>query len=460
MQWHNKFHLEMPKGLVNDPNGLCYHQGKYQIFFQWNPFGCEHKHKHWTYTQTTDFINYTKPQIALAPVDKFDKDGCYSGSARSKNNKLEIIYTANLKDEQNIRYPRQVLVKQNDDGEFIKEKIIIDTVPKGYTTHFRDPYIFTKNNRSFIILGAQRENLTGCALIYEEIDENWIFRGELKTRLTDFGYMWECPNLFTIDDKDILVFCPQGLKAQKYQYQNLYQAGYLIGQFNPDTLEFTHGEFHEFDMGFDFYAPQVLVYENRHILIGWVGMPDKLQDYPTINDGWVHSLTLPRELILKNDKLYQRPISELNELNQNTTTKINTDKISLSANKKLEISIPLKDISNWQGKLKFNDEYILLTYDKNNSIFTIDRSQLKLGGKGIRQFLVKTQDELNLSIYIDSSIIELYLQDGEYYATFCYYPTNDNPVFDLIQNTNNCTTLTDLNSILTYSQKVVNLKIY
>lgn len=447
MQWHNKFHLEMPKGLVNDPNGLCYHQGKYQIFFQWNPFGCEHKHKHWTYTQTTDFINYTKPQIALAPVDKFDKDGCYSGSARSKNNKLEIIYTANLKDEQNIRYPRQVLVKQNDDGDFIKEKIIIDTVPKGYTTHFRDPYIFTKNNRSFIILSAQRENLTGCALIYEEIDENWIFRGELKTQLTDFGYMWECPNLFTIDDKDILVFCPQGLKAQKYQYQNLYQAGYLIGQFNPDTLEFTHGEFHEFDMGFDFYAPQVLIYENRHILIGWVGMPDKLQDYPTINDGWVHSLTLPRELILKNDKLYQRPISELNELNQNTTTKINTDKISLSANKKLEISIPLKDISSWQGKLKFNDEYILLTYDKNTSVFTIDRSQLKLGGKGIRQFLVKAQDELNLSVYIDNSIIELYLQDGEYYATFCYYPTNDNPVFDLIQNTNNCTTLTDLNSI-------------
>lgn len=447
MQWHNTFHLEMPKGLVNDPNGLCYHQGKYQIFFQWNPFGCEHKHKHWTYTQTTDFINYTKPQIALAPVDKFDKDGCYSGSARSKNNKLEIIYTANLKDEQNIRYPRQVLVKQNDDGEFIKEKIIIDTVPKGYTTHFRDPYIFIKNNRSFIILGAQRENLTGCALIYEEIDENWIFRGELKTQLTDFGYMWECPNLFTIDDKDILVFCPQGLKAQKYQYQNLYQAGYLIGQFNPNTLEFTHGEFHEFDMGFDFYAPQVLVHENRHILIGWVGMPDKLQDYPTINDGWVHSLTLPRELILKNDKLYQRPISELNELNQNTTTKINTDKISLSANKKLEISIPLKDISSWQGKLKFNDEYILLTYDKNISVFTIDRNQLKLGGKGVRQFLVKAQDELNLSVYIDNSIIELYLQDGEYYATFCYYPTNDNPVFDLIQNTNNCTTLTDLNSI-------------
>ena len=30
MQWHNKFHLEMPKGLVNDPNGLCYHKDKSQ----------------------------------------------------------------------------------------------------------------------------------------------------------------------------------------------------------------------------------------------------------------------------------------------------------------------------------------------------------------------------------------------------------------------------------------------
>ena len=30
MQWHNKCQLEMPKGLVNDPNGLCYHQDKSQ----------------------------------------------------------------------------------------------------------------------------------------------------------------------------------------------------------------------------------------------------------------------------------------------------------------------------------------------------------------------------------------------------------------------------------------------
>ena len=59
---------------------------------------------------------------------------------------------------------------------------------------------------------------------------------------------------------------------------------------------------------------------------------------------------------------------------------------------------------------------------------------------------LKDKDVLDLCV-VDENQAKQGLQDGEYYATFCYYPTNDNPVFDLIQNTNNCTTLTDLNSI-------------
>ena len=141
--WHNKIHLEMPFGLINDPNGLCWHNGKYQIFYQWNPADCKHLNKHWGYTQTADFVNYSVPQLALAPVDYFDKNGCYSGSARSKNGRLEILYTANLKDTQNIRYPRQIFAEKNDDGTFTKKKIAVDDVPAGYTTHFRDPYMFT-----------------------------------------------------------------------------------------------------------------------------------------------------------------------------------------------------------------------------------------------------------------------------------------------------------------------------
>lgn len=419
--WHNKIHWEMPFGLINDPNGLCYHDGKYQIFYQWNPAECKHLNKHWGYTETADFVNYSIPQLALAPVDDFDRNGCYSGSARSRNGKLEILYTANLKDAQNIRYPRQVLAAKNSDGTFTKKKIAVDDVPKGYTTHFRDPYLFTHSGRSFFIIGAQRENLTGCALIYEEIGGNWILRGELKTDYTDFGYMWECPNLISVDGRDVLVFCPQGIAPQGHKYNNLYQAGYLIGKFNPDTLEFVHGDFQELDGGFDFYAPQVLAQPNRNILIGWIGIPEKENEYPTTKESWLYSLTLPRQLKIKNDTIYQLPVKELDALCRSKQQFNDCRALTLSAPCKITLDIDLTCENHWQGKFTIGSDELIISFDKNTQEFCINRDNLTLGGKGRRYFIVSVKDNLHLDIYLDTSIIEIYCQNGEQAATACYY---------------------------------------
>ncbi|WP_304153508.1 glycoside hydrolase family 32 protein [Megamonas hypermegale] len=419
--WHNKFHWEMPFGLINDPNGLCYHDGKYQIFYQWNPAECKHLNKHWGYTETANFVNYSIPQLALAPVDDFDRNGCYSGSARSRNGKLEILYTANLKDAQNIRYPRQVLAAKNSDGTFTKKKNAVDDVPKGYTTHFRDPYLFTHSGRSFFIIGAQRENLTGCALIYEEIGGNWILRGELKTDYTDFGYMWECPNLISVDGRDVLVFCPQGITPQGHKYNNLYQAGYLIGKFNPDTLEFVHGDFQELDGGFDFYAPQVLAQPNRNILIGWIGMPEKENEYPTTKEGWLYSLTLPRQLKIKNNTIYQLPVKELDALCRSKQQFNDCRALTLSAPCKITLDIDLTCENHWQGKFTIGSDELIISFDKNTQEFCINRDNLTLGGKGRRYFTISVKDNLHLDIYLDTSIIEIYCQNGEKAATACYY---------------------------------------
>lgn len=32
------YHIYPQSGLMNDPNGLAYFNGKYQVFFQWYPF--------------------------------------------------------------------------------------------------------------------------------------------------------------------------------------------------------------------------------------------------------------------------------------------------------------------------------------------------------------------------------------------------------------------------------------
>ena len=426
MSWHNAFHLEMKYGLVNDPNGLCRQDGKYQIFYQWNPDGCCHSNKHWGYVQTEDFIHYSKPRIALSPVDYFDKNGCYSGSARIKDGRMEIFYTANLKDEQNVRHPRQILAVKNPDGSFTKEKIIIDDVPQGYTAHFRDPYLFTHSGRSFMVLGAQRADLTGCCLIYEEIDSEWQLRGELITAYKDFGYMWECPNLITVDGTDVLLFCPQGLEAQGDDYNNLYQSGYIAGKFNPDTLEFTHGEFQELDRGFDFYAPQVLQYENRRILFGWIGMPEREHEYPTTSEGWIHSLTMPRELHCKDGVLYQEPVAEIAALCRDSAVYSNGDLDNLTLPRQAMLNLDIQLDSNaklWQAELLFGSDILRLAYDVSTEKFCIDRSDMALGGKGQRRFSAKPiEGKLQLEIWLDTSVMEIYCQHGKVCATACYFP--------------------------------------
>ncbi len=54
-KWRLNYHLEPPFGLLNDPNGLAYFKGEYYIFYQWNPYKCEHKDKHWALVKTKDF---------------------------------------------------------------------------------------------------------------------------------------------------------------------------------------------------------------------------------------------------------------------------------------------------------------------------------------------------------------------------------------------------------------------
>lgn len=433
--WRNKNHIEMPFGLVNDPNGLSYFNGKYHIFYQWNPFGCEHKTKHWALVKTTDFVNFTKPEIILKPEDWFDKNGCYSGGAYVKDDTLKLFYTGNVKNEKDERESYQCIVDYNKDGSFEKRGPIIPKQPDGYTAHFRDPMIFVNEGIYYMVLGVQRENLSGAALIYKSDDiEKWELVGELETDMKEFGYMWECPNIIKVnDDKYAFLFSPQGLEAEEFKNQNIYQSGYVIGNldFKVPQLK-NHSEFKEIDMGFDFYAPQVFTHNDKNIMIGWVGMPDKDSEYPSgENGGWMFPLTLPRVLEYKDNVLYQKPLKEVENLREKQIVSvkdldINEYSLDLdSRNIEIDLELLLEESTFIDFKFIFRDEYINLTYNKENGVCVIDRNNMKLGGKGIRKFKLNVDKTLKLHMFIDNSVMEIYYQEGLETTTLMYFPKFD-----------------------------------
>ena len=192
--WRLNYHLEAPFGLVNDPNGLAQYKGKYYIFFQWNPFGCEHKFKHWGLFTTEDFINYSYPKAVLAPNNRYDKNGVYSGSGYAMEDRIELLYTGNVKNKYGKREAYQCRAICDEYGNVEKKGIVVGKIPKGYTSHFRDPKIFERNGKYYFVIGAQTKDLKGRALLYSsENFEKWNYEGEIKTSYDDFGYIWECP---------------------------------------------------------------------------------------------------------------------------------------------------------------------------------------------------------------------------------------------------------------------------
>ena len=89
----------------------------------------------------------------------------------------------------------------------------------------------------------------------------------MKYLKENMGFMWECPDLFELDGKEVLIFSPQGIGTEGQEHIS----GYYIGKLDYQSGKYIHDDFTKLDSGFEFYAPQTFLDEkNRRILIGWL----------------------------------------------------------------------------------------------------------------------------------------------------------------------------------------------
>lgn len=436
-KWKLGFHILPETGLLNDPNGFSYYNGKWHLFYQAYPFGPVHGVKSWYHMTSENLVDWKQNDYVVLPDSSYDSHGAYSGSALAVDDKLFIMYTGNVRNSDWERHSYQLGAWMNHEMKLEKfDKPLISNPPEGYTHEFRDPQVFRYQDKYLMVIGGQKNSIEGAVLTYQSEDlTNWDYLGELDYTSDKMGFMVECPNLIFIDQKPIFLFCPQGLDKNIKFYQNIYPNTYVTGSsFNKETLKIEGvSELNHLDDGFDLYATQAFnAPDGRALSVGWVGMPEV--NYPSFDEKWAHCLSLVKELSIKDNHLYQNPVNEMKSLRKYSrkiegTASPERSLIYQADENIYELELTLTTTESGMLKLFADDagiDGLKIIFDAETRTLTMDRSEAGLAFAeeyGLTRSVVLPKDEtLNLQFFVDRSVCELFINDGYKVMTGRVFP--------------------------------------
>ena len=434
------FHLTPLTGWMNDPNGFCYYHGQYHLFYQYNPYDTEWDAMHWGHAVSHDLLHWTYLPAALAPDAPYDSFGCFSGSAAELPDGRHLLMYTGVRQEggdKSREFQTQcIAVGDGTDYQKYEKNPVLDSnaLPEGLSPYdFRDPKIWRTENGAYrCVVGARREDKRGVLLQYESRDGfEWRYIGVLAENDGRFGLMWECPDFFPLDGKHVLFVSPQDMLPEDFEYHNGNGTVCLTGRMDGDRFIEEHNQ--AIDYGIDFYAPQtILTPDGRRVMIGWMQNWDTCKTTGYEERPWFGQMSLPRELFLRNGRLYQQPVRELA---QYRSRKVEYRDVLLDGEKilkgiegrvvELDIHLRCADPNTPYQKfiMKFaqNEKYhSVLSYRPYESWLQIDR---KFSGSRRayihqRRCLVSDQQgEIRLHVILDRFSMEVFINDGEQVMT-------------------------------------------
>lgn len=441
------FHFSSRVGWLNDPNGFSYYEGKYHLFYQYHPYDPYWGPMHWGHAVSEDLLHWEYLPAALAPDQIYDKDGCFSGSAVAlPDGRQLLMYTGvrripladgGFRDEQT-----QCLAVGNGlDYEKYEKNPVLDKkdIPQGCSeADFRDPRIWRNEDGTYTCAVANlAEDKSGQILLYTSRDGfDWKFKSVLSANNNRFGLMWECPDFFELDGKWVLLTSPQDMLPVGFEYHNGNGTLCLIGNYDEEKGTFTEQSDQSIDYGIDFYAPQTVVTpDGRRVMIAWMQNWDTSRLHPQ-ETPWFGQMTLPRELSIRNGRLYQKPVRELDELRRNRVEYkdvLFTDMIKLDGvngrRVDLEIQIAPGDEANLYKKfaVRFaqNDRYhTAVSFRPYESVLKVDRKFSGSRRAAIHQRRSKVRSEngrIKLRMILDRFSAEIFVNNGEQVMTITMY---------------------------------------
>ena len=431
------FHLTPMVGWMNDPNGFCYYHGEYHLFYQYHPYTCQWGPMHWGHATSRDLLHWTYLPCAMAPDQPYDVGGCFSGSAvETEDGHLLLMYTG-VQPAGTLHRELQTQCIAVGDGtnfEKILSKPVIEGrhLPDGYSHHdFRDPHIWREDGMYYCVVGNRHQDHAGSILLFESRDAlEWQFVKELDHSDHAYGEMWECPDFFALDGKQVLLVSPQEMRAREE-----FHAGFgtvaLLGSYDRKTHTFVRESVQPVDHGLNFYAPQTLLTpDGRRVMIGWMENWETCKEAKRTH-GYYAQMSVPREVTVRNGRLCQRPVREMESLWQDTISYrelhiCERTQLAGIRGRKLDMSVKLirEDVQCRRFTLHLAEDAsreTIIRCDLARGELTLDRSR----GGSTRDIVhtrhvaapLTEEGTLSLRILMDMESLELFIGEGERVVT-------------------------------------------
>ncbi|MFV0433907.1 MAG: glycoside hydrolase family 32 protein [Leucobacter sp.] len=316
----NSLHFSPRRNWMNDPNGLLFHDGRYHLYFQYNPLGVGHENMSWGHASSADLVTWQEHPVAIS----FDDDEeVFSGSivvdvegttgfGTPGDPALIALYTSDSKRE---KRQAQSIAYSLDAGTSWAKYEGNPVLDRG-SANFRDPKIIRWESAEecyWVMVAVEAEDRQ--VVMYRSDDLlSWRYLSSFGPEGA-VGGVWECPDLFplriegTDEERWILILSlsPGGLAGGS---GTQYFVGEFDGRvFKPDTSHppvdssDTDGmrSLDWLDYGRDCYAGVTFagLPNDQRTLIAWMSNWDYARQSPVSEEAPQRgSMTLARRLSL------------------------------------------------------------------------------------------------------------------------------------------------------------------
>jgi len=453
------FHYTPTTNWINDPNGLVYYNGSYHLFSQYNPQGYVWGNMSWDQALSNDFFSWQETGVAIPEViTSTETSLIFSGSAVVDNSNtsgfatqagqvpLVAIYTANNSAANGSAISQTQCISYSLDQGQTWTAYTKNPVLDIGSTQFRDPKVFWyAPNQTWVMVVSKPD--VDSIRIYNSPDlKNWTFKSDFGA-IGNTNQVWECPDLYqltvegTSTQKWVLSVSGGGVENGFGGMQ------YFIGSFDGSKFTADADNYPLYvDYGKDYYAGvtfnNIPTSDGRTVMVGWANNWSYAGSIPTA--GYRGQYAVPRSLSLRkvnNSDGYHLLQSPAAEISQHETTIYSNSAISLSNTMQLsaasgtsldiQFTLSLANAATAGiNVLQSGSEQTTITLNKALSEVLLDRtnsgnSSFSNAFASIESAKMNNVDFTNLTcrILVDQSIVEVFINNGEYTITDLVFPT-------------------------------------